>query len=228
MFGNLFGGGKKKTPFKLNSRQEVEVEIEAEDHGSYEAYFVQVVDVQRKKIVLGMPGTASKPVVIHPSQKVTLSVLNDDCHLSCEATVSDVSDGEFQISWPPKDYDEVSLPARDDSFQVKVPIPVEFRAMRTAHTQVASTHAVAVNSLFLSTNLAIPPNTSLLMELEMPTGGITAKGRALTSKEDTSTGRKRFVTEIEYEDLDSEDSQKIIRYGLYYQQRQARADKRGG
>ncbi len=227
MFGNLFGGGKKKTPFKLTSRQEVEVELEAEDHGSYEAHFVQVMDVQRKKIVLSLPGIPSKPVVIVPSQKVTISVLNDDCHLSCEVTVSDVGDGEFQVSWPPKDYEEVAVPPRDDSFQVKVPIPVEFRAMRTAHTQVATTHAVAVNSLLLSTNLAIPPNTSLLMELEIPTGEITAKGRALTSKEDNSTGRRRFVTEIEYEDLDADDCQKILRYGLYYEQRQARADARG-
>ena len=228
MFGGLFGGGKKKkTPFKLTARQEVEVEFEVDD-GVYESHFVTVQDVQKKKVVISAPGTDRKPVRLVPGQRVTVSMLADDSfHLSYEASVSDVGDREVELSYPPKDHEEVSLPARDDSFQVKVPIPVEFRAMSTAHTQVATTHAVSLNGLFLTTNLGIPPSTSLLMELEIPNApDITAKGRAVTSQEDTSTGRRRYITEVEYEDVSPKDRDTIIRYALFYQQRQSRQEKR--
>lgn len=227
VFSFLSGGGKKKkSPFKLTARQEVEVEFEAGD-GVYESHFVTVQDVQKKKIVIAAPGSDRKPVRLVPGQRVTVSVLTDDTHLSYEASVNDVQDREIELSYPPKDHEEVTLPARDDSFQVKVPIPVEFRAMSTAHTQVANTHAVTLNGLFLTTNLPIPPNTSLLMELEIPNApDITAKGRAVTSQEDTSTGRKRFITEVEYEDVSEKDRNTIIRYALFYQQRQTRNEKR--
>ena len=227
MFGSLFGGGKKKkTPFKLAARQEVELEFEAGD-GVYESHFVTVQDVQKKKIVIAAPGSDRKPVRLVPGQRVTVSMITAEHHLSYEASVNDVQDRQIELSYPPKEHEEVGLPARDDSFQVIVPIPVEYRAMSTAHTQVANTHAVTLNGLFLTTNLPIPPNTSLLMELEIPNApDITAKGRAVTSQEDTSTGRKRFITEIEYEDVGEKDRNIIIRYALFYQQRQARNEKR--
>ena len=42
--------------------------------------------------------------------------------------------------------------------------------MSTAHTQVAKTHSVTNNGLFLITNLPIPKATQLLMEVEIPNG----------------------------------------------------------
>lgn len=225
---SFFRGGKKKTPLKLSPRQEVEIEFEGES-ATHEQHFAQVSEVQKKKVVVKVVGNERKPLQIGVSQKVTLSVLTDNSHLSCELSVLDIGDGSLELSWPPKDHDEQALPPRDDSFQVKVPIPVEFRALKTAHTQMASTYAVTTNGLYLATNLAIPPSTSLLMELKIPGGSeITAKGRSLSSRDDTSTGRKRSITEIEYEDIAPEDCQKVIQFALFYQQRMARLERRGG
>jgi hypothetical protein len=226
LFGGLFGGGKKKPAFKLQPRQEVEVEFENAD-GNFESHFVQVQDVQRKKAILHSPGTDRRPIRLYPDQAVTLTIQLDDVLLSYEGSVLDVRDREFDVNYPPKDYQDIPIPPRDEKFRIEVPIPVEYRAMTTAHLQVATTHAVTMNGLFLMTNLPIPRSTSLLLELEIPNApDITAKGRAITSQEDHSTGRKRHITEVEYEDLNEKDKITILRYAVFYRQRQARTEKR--
>ena len=184
-------------------------------------------DVQKKKAVLQMPGGGRRQVRLVPGLTVTVSVQVEDMLLSYVASILDIRDDSFDINYPPKDYDDVEIPPRDDNFRMEVPIPVEYRAMSTAHTQVATTQSVTLNGLFLLTNLPIPPNTSLLMELEIPNApDITAKGRAVTSQEDHSTGRRRHVTEVEYEDLSEKDRNTILRYAVFYRQRQARSEKR--
>ncbi|MEW6284116.1 MAG: flagellar brake protein, partial [Candidatus Eremiobacterota bacterium] len=202
--------GKKKPTLRLHPKQEVEVEFETAD-GEFESHFVQVLDVQKKRIALSSPGSDRRPVRLVPGQQVTVSALVDDRLFSYSASVLDSRDRDFDVQ-PPKDVNEVEVPPRDDNFRIEVPIQVEYRAMRTAHTQVASTHAITTNGLFLMTNLPIPPNTQLHMELEIPNApDISAKGRAVASQTDRENTRKH-ITEVEYEDIPEDNRTAIIRY----------------
>ena len=228
MFGFLSGGKQKKAQFKLQPRQEVEVELQVGN--GYESYFVQVQEVHKKRVVLEIPGGERKPLRVGDGQAVTISALIDDNLLSYQGFVIAARDRDFEVVYPPKDKDveEVTFPPRDDSFSIEVSIPVEFRAMSTAHTQVAKTHAVTRNGLFLITNLPIPKKTQLLMEVEIPNGTeINAKGLALTSTEDTSSGRRQFINEVEFDgDVTEKDRNALIRYSMFVKQRQARAERR--
>jgi hypothetical protein len=227
VFGFLTGGSKKKSQFKLQPRQEVEIELQV-GNGVYEAYFVQVQEVHKKRVVLQVPGSDRKPVRVGDGQAVTISTLMDDNLLSYQGFVMGARDRDFDVNFPPKDFEEIAFPPRDDDFKIEVNIPVEFRAMSTAHTQVAKTHSVTRNGLFLITNLPIPKATQLLMEVEIPNGQeINTKGKALTSLEDSSTGRRQFITEVEFDaDITEKDRAALIRYAMFFKQRQARAEKR--
>lgn len=229
MFGFLTGGKPKKTPFKLQSRQEVEVELEV-GNGAYEAYFVQVQEVHKNRVVLQVPGSDRKPLRVGDGQAVTISALFEDSLLSCSSFVMSARDRDFDVKYPPKEKDvvEKNFPPRDDDFRIEVNIPVEFRAMSTAHTQVAKTHAVTRNGIFLLTNLPIPKATQLIMEVEIPNGTeIATKGKALTSVEDTSTGRRQHITEIEFDaDVSEKDRTALVRYAMFLKQRQERAESR--
>ncbi|MCE7871936.1 hypothetical protein DYH09_16375 [bacterium CPR1] len=220
----MFGFGKKKPTLKLLPKQEVEVEFENAD-GEFESHFVNILDVQKKRVCISSPGSDRRPVRLVPGQQVTISALMDDRLFSYSASVLDSRDRDFDVQ-PPREVAEVEVPPRDDNFRIEVPIPVEYRAMRTAHTQVAQTHAITTNGLFLQTNLPIPPNTQLHMELEIPNApDITAKGRAVASQVARDNSRKH-ITEVEYEDIPEDNRTAIIRYAIYYRQRQKRKESR--
>lgn len=230
MFGGLFGGKPKKAQFKLQPRQEVEVEMQVGNNGAYEAYFVQVQEVHKKRVVLQIPGSERKPMRVGDGQEVTVSTLIDDNLVSYKGFVMGARDRDFDVMYPPKekDVEETSFPPRNDDFKIEVNISVEFRAMSTAHTQVAKTHSVTNNGLFLITNLPIPKATQLLMEVEIPNGSeIQSKGRALSSVEDTSSGRRQYITEVEFDsDITEKDRAALIRYAMFFKARQNRAEKR--
>jgi hypothetical protein len=229
VFGFFAGSKQKKTQFKLQPRQEVEVELQV-GNGVYEAYFVQVQEVHKKRVVLQIPGSERKPMRVGDGQAVTISTLIDDNLLSYQGFVMGARDRDFDVNYPPKDKDVVdcTFPPRDDDFRIEVNISVEFRAMSTAHTQVAKTHSVTRNGLFLLTNLPIPKATSLLMEVEIPNGSeINTKGKALSSVEDSSSGRRQYITEVEFDaDITEKDRAALIRYAMFFKSRQDRADKR--
>jgi len=229
VFGFLSGSKQKKTPFKLAPRDEVELELQV-GNGVYEAYFVQVQEVHKKRVVLQVPGSDRKPLRVGDGQAVTITTLIDNTLLSYQGFVMGARDRDFDVNYPPKDKDveETSFPPRDDDFKVEVNISVEFRAMSTAHTQVAKTHSVTRNGLFLITNLPIPKATQLIMEVEIPNGSeVNTKGKALSSVEDTSSGRRQYITEVEFDaDITEKDRSTLIRYAMFFKQRQERAEKR--
>lgn len=222
-FGFLFGN--KKPNLKLVAKQVVELEFENPE-GEYENYFVEVVNVAKKKITLNAPGTDMRPIRLVPGQPVTVSTFDDDksTFFSYNASVLDSREREFDVN-PPKDAEWAEIEPRDDDFRREVPIQVEFRAVSTVHSQVATTHAITPNGLFLLTNLPIPPATKLLLELEIPNApDIKANGKAVTSEREES-GRKH-ITEVEYEDIPEDDKNAILRYAIYYDQRQKRKQQR--
>ena len=76
--GGIWGNKSKKVQFKLQPRQEVEVEMQVGNNGAYEAYFVQVQEVHKKRVVLQIPGSERKPMRVGDGQEVTVSTLIDD------------------------------------------------------------------------------------------------------------------------------------------------------
>ncbi|MGE0491900.1 MAG: PilZ domain-containing protein [Vulcanimicrobiota bacterium] len=222
-FFGLFGS--KKPTLKLIPKTMVELEFENSE-SEYENYFIEVVNVAKKKVTLNAPGTDMRPIRLVPGQPVTVSTFDEDKNtfFSYSASVLDSREREFDVN-PPKDVDSEEIPPRDENFRVEVPIQVEFRAMSTVHSQVATTHAITTNGLFLLTNLPIPPGTPLTLELEIPNApDIKANGHAVNSERDG--GGRKHITEVEYDDIPEDDKRSILRYAIYYEQRQKRKQKR--
>jgi len=234
VFGFLGGGKPKKPQFKLQPGQEVEIELEV--NKEIMAFFVKVQEVHKNRAVLSAPTGDRKGrgdgVRVGDGQEITASVLIDDTTvLAFKSFVMSARDRDFDLKYPPKgdkDVDEFTFPTKDDEFKVPAMIPVEFRAMSTAHTQVAKTHSVSRRCLSLLTNLTIPKETQLLMQVEVPSGPeINVKGRAAVSVEDTSSGRRQYVTEIEFDnDVSEKERSQLLRYAMFLNQRQERLERR--
>jgi c-di-GMP-binding flagellar brake protein YcgR len=224
MIFNLFK--KKKGGLKLRPKQEVEIEFLSDESDGYECHFTRILDIQRKKVILKAPGTERRPIRMIPGQQVTITTLDENVLYAFQATVLDATEREFDIT-PPTNVHEEELPARDENFRLEVPITVEYRAMNTAHTQVAQTFAITSAGLVLATNLPIPPGTNLHMELEIPsTPDIRTKGRAVGSEKHPDL-KSKHLSEIEFEDMSESDRDTILRYAIYSRRRQERQRDRG-
>ena len=216
---------KKKAGLKLKPKQEVEIEFLSED-SVYETHFTRVLDIQRKKVILKAPGTDRRPIRMIPGQELTVTTLDENVLYAFHATVLDAGEREFDIT-PPGQVHEEELPVRDENYRLEVPITVEYRAMNTAHTQVAQTYAITSAGLVLATNLPIPPGTSLHLELEIPSApDIRTKGRAVGSEKHPHL-KGKHLSEIEFEDMSESDRDTILRYAIYSRRRQERRRERG-
>ncbi len=220
--GALFGKGKPV--FKPTPHQTVEIEIEDVD-GVFQSYFVEVLEAPKKRLTLSTPGN---DVHIGPGAPVTVSYFDaaKNTFFTFTSQVRDSRDQEFDIDVP-KEVSSREVPPRDDSFRVEAAIPVKYQAARLPHAQVANTHAVTPNSLYLKTNLAIPPETALEVELEIPNVpqmriGVRAKG----SEKDPADNRKH-ISEVVFEEIGFDEKESILSYAVYYQERQKRIESRG-
>lgn len=224
--GGLFGGGKPG--FKPAAHQTVEIEFEDVD-GEFQHYFVEILEVSKKSLTLASPGNDMSPVNISPGIPITISYFDEQksTFFSYRGLVKDSRDREFEVEAPNKNTvnaDEV--PPRNDSFRVEVNIPVRFQARRTVHAQMASTHAVTPHSLFLRTNLGIPPATDIRVILEIPNASqIEVDARAVGSEKDPADQRKH-ISEVQLEDPAPADQDAILSYAVYFQKRQERAESR--
>lgn len=224
MFG-LFG--PRKPVFKPAPHQTVEIEFEDVD-GNFQSYFVEILEAPKKRLTLATPGNDSNPVSIGPGQPVTISYFDaqKDALFSFAAQVRDSRDQEFDVDLP-KEIPHTAVDKRDDNFRAEVAIPVKYQAMRSAHQQVANTHAITPNALFLKTNLAIPPETPLRVVLEIPHAPhIDVSARAKGSEKDPVDARKH-ISEVQFEDIGLDEKESILSYAVYYEARQKRAEGRG-
>jgi c-di-GMP-binding flagellar brake protein YcgR len=222
----VFGlfGGKKKPSLKLEPKQEVEIEFQQGE--AYEAYFVPVLETAKKKISLRSPGSERRPVRVPTGSPVTVTALVDNTLYWYTATCLEGREREFDISVP-KDVQEEELPPFDENFKVEAVIPVEYRPMNTAHTSAARSYALMSKGIQLTTNLGVPPGTTLLMELEIPGAAeVRAKGKVITSGKHPQDPKK-YLTEVEFEDLPAKERDAILRYGVYLRKRQQRKEQRG-
>ncbi len=222
--------GKGKQVFKPSPHQTLEIEF-VDGEGEVQSYFVEVLEVAKKRLTLSAPGNAMNPVHIHPGLELSISYFDEgqNTFFSYESQVRDARDQEFDVDPPTsKTTDATEVPERDDGFRVNVSIPVSYQAQRSSYTQVASTHAITPNSLFLKTNLAIPPETSLKIVLEIPNAPhIDVNARAVGSEKDPEDNRKH-ISEVQFEEINPEDRSAILSYSIYYQKRQDRAESRSG
>lgn len=220
--------GRSKPTFKPIAHQKVEIEFEHAD-GSFQAHFVEILETPKKRLVLRAPEADSSIASLSPGMAITISYFDSakDTFFSIVASVRESRDDEFDIDLP-KERESDSIAKRDDSFRIEVAMPVKYQAMRSAHSQLANTAAVTPSSLFLKTNLAIPPETPLQLVLEIPnTPHIAISGRAKGSEKDVDDPRKH-ISEVQFDDIGSEDRNEILNYAVYYSKRAERAEKRGG
>lgn len=221
----IFGGGKPV--FKPAPHQTVEIEFEDVD-GNFQSYFVEILEAPKKRLTLATPGGDSNPVSIGPGQPVTISYFDagKNALFSFAAQVRDSRDQEFDVDLP-KEIPHTDIPPRDDAFRAEVTIPVKFQAVRSVHQQVANTHAITPGSIFLKTNLAIPPETPLRVVLEIPHAQhIDVSARAKGSEKDPADNRKH-ISEVQLEDIGFDEKESILSYAVYYEARHKRAEGRG-
>lgn len=226
LFG-LFGGGKPT--FKPAANQTIEIEFEDVD-GKFQSYFVEVLEVAKRRLTLAMPGNDMNPVSVGPGMPIIISYFDEgkNTYFTYEGVVKDSREREFDVDPPPsKKTTSIEVEPRDEAFKVEVALPVKYQAHRSVHSQVANTHAVTPHSLFLRTNLAIPPETPLRLVLEIPNAPhIDIDGKAVGSEKDPEDNRKH-ISEVQFENIDFEDRDKILSYSIYYRQRRIRAQERG-
>ncbi len=219
--------GPKKKVFKPAPHQTVEIEVE-DVEGNFQNYFVEILDTPKKRLTLAIPGNDINAVNIGPGQPVTISFFDPgkSAFFSFAAQVRDSRDSEFDIDLP-KEIQSQDVPDRDENFRKEVAIPVKYHALRSVHSQVANTHAVTTNSLFLKTNLAIPPETPLRVVLEIPNADhIDVTARAKGSEKDPADNRKH-ISEVQFEEIGIDERDSILSYAVYYEERHKRAESRG-
>lgn len=225
---SFLGGGKPS--FKPVAHQTVEIEFE-DIEGAFQSYFVEILEVSKRSLTLRAPGNDMSPVMIEPGIPLTISYFDESKSLfhSYRGLVKDSRDREFEVEAPSKNTVETDeIPARDDLFRVDVSIPVRFQARRSQHAQMASTHAVTPHSLYLKTNLGIPPETNVTVVLEIPNADqIEVDARAVGSEKDPEDNRKH-ISQVQLEDVSPSDRDSILGYSVYFQKRQERAQSRGG
>jgi c-di-GMP-binding flagellar brake protein YcgR len=217
---SFLGFGKKKPKLKLEPKTEVELEFVNGDE--IQNYFSRVVSIDKKKIVVQIPTQNKMQVPVNVGDNLTVTYMDADNVYSFQARVLDARDREMELSVP-TDIREEKMPLKDENFTLDLPIPVEYRAMSTAHLQTATTRSIHNNGVDILTNLPIPPNTSLHIELEIPNSpAIKTQGRVTTSKK--LPNDKKSLTQIEFEDISPVDRETILRYAIYFQQRKIRKE----
>lgn len=216
VFGFL---GKKKPSLKLEFKQEVEIEFcKGEDS---ESFFTAVLEVQKKKIILNTPSKGRHLYPCAAGNDVIIAFLEGSVISWFKTKILELRDKEMDIAVPTNIQEEKS-PFSVSSYRLEIPIPVEYRAISTAHLQTATTKEINSRGIKVVTNLPIPNGTEVHIELEIPDSPmIKTKGRVVASQKLPSDVRKS-ITDIEFEDFAPRDSENVFRYAILYQQRRLR------
>jgi len=216
----VFGFFKKKKPsLKLDPKQEVEVEFTTPE--GTESYFTTVLEMEKKRFTLRTPQKGTKPYPCSIGDEVTVAYLDGSTVVSFKSKVMEKREKEIDMTLPADVAEEKSSFTEND-FYLDIPIPIEYRAISTAHLQTATTTELSYKGIKVITNLPIPRETVLHLELEIPDSPtIKAKGRVTGSTKLPPENRKS-LTEIEFEDMGPKEKESVFRYALLYSQRRNR------
>ncbi|MBQ7528786.1 flagellar brake protein [bacterium] len=224
MFLDWFRG--KKGALKLKAKQEVEIEFLADE--TYKTYFTTILDVRRKEVILKNPGTERRPVRIESGQAITVTTIDEGKLYYFDTTVTDAGEREFDIATPSTNQSE-DIPKFEPGSSIEAPVGVEYRAMKLAHTQSATTHSLSLDGMVLSCNIGIPTGTDLHIEVQIPGAPTYSfKGKATGARLDPNSKTKKYLCDIEYaEDANKDDKLSIMRYAVYLKRREERRKQRG-
>ncbi|MDQ7822933.1 MAG: flagellar brake protein [Candidatus Eremiobacteraeota bacterium] len=216
----VFGFFKKSKPsLKLEAKQEVEIEFVTQD--GTESFFTVVLEIDRKRFTLKTPQKGSKVYPCSIGDEVLIAFLDASNVSTFKSKILEKRDREIDLTIP-SDIAEEKSPFTENDFSVEIPVSVEYRAISTAHLQTATTKEISATGIKVITNLPIPKETLLYLELEIPDSPvIKAKGKVVGSQKLPSDARKS-VTDIEFDDVGPKEREMIFRYAMLYQQRRAR------
>lgn len=213
---------KKRTTLKLEPKQEIEIEFLKGEES--ESFFTIVLEVQKKTITLKTPQKGNQAYPCAAGDSIAIIFLDEGTIYQFSSKVLEVRDREIDIA-APTEVTEEKCPTSKIDFLLEVPVPIEYRAISTAHLQTATTKELSSKGLKVITNLPIPDGTELHLELEIPDSpAIKTKGRVAGSQKLPSDTRKS-LTEIEFIDFSPKDSESVYRYAILYQQRRARRQR---
>lgn len=216
---------RKKSQPVINLTQRQEVELEFVTPEGTEDYFTKVLEFDKKKIILAVPQRNRQYVPCSAGDKLIVTYIKDNFVTSFVSAIIDREEKEITLSTP-KDIRQKKINVSKEEFFIDIPIPVEYRALTTSHLQTAKTKSLTSKGVEIITNLPIPQGTVLYMEFEIPNAPtIKAKGKVVRSDRLPSDSRKN-LTAIEFEDIHPLDKENMLRYALYYEQRQLRRQQK--
>lgn len=216
---------RKKTQPVVDLAQRQEVELEFTTSEGPEDYFTKVLEFDRKKIVMAVPQRNRQYVPCSTGDKLVVTYIKDNFITSFASAIINREEKEIILSTP-RDVKQIKINVSKEDFLIDIPIPVEYRALTTSHLQTAKTKSLTSKGVEIITNLPIPQGTVLYMEFEIPNAPtIKAKGKVMKSERLPSDSRKN-LTAIEFEDIHPMDRENMLRYALYYEQRQLRRQKK--
>lgn len=216
----VFGFFKKKKPgLKLDPKQEVEVEFSTPE--GKESYFTTVLELEKKRFTLRTPQKGTKPYPCSIGDDVMVVYVDGSTVVSFKSKIMEIREKEVDLTLP-ADIAEDRSSFTENDFCLDIPIPIEYRAISTAHLQTATTTELSFRGIKVITNLPIPRDTVLHLELDIPDSPtVKAKGRVIGSTKLPPENRKS-LTEIEFEDMGPKEKESVFRYALLYNQRRNR------
>jgi predicted nuclease of predicted toxin-antitoxin system len=221
MFG-LFG---PKSKFKLQDNMEVELEFTLGE--TFKSYFVKVVEVTNKKASFAIPKEGNKHIHLNKEDIVRLIALVGDTIFEVNLKVTNVMEKEFEamISKNMKHYETLLKKFdKNQTVNLEVIIPLEYRAITTSHIQRANTKAITKEFVEMVTNLPIPERTDLKLFFKTPespiieTEGTSAKSEPLAEDSKKSSTKITFPEKV----VESNIFGNITRYIVHYQRREDR------
>jgi hypothetical protein len=219
-WGMVFGFFKKKKPnLKLQPDQEVEIEFSVGDQS--ENLFAGVLEVDKKRFTLKTPMKGKKPYPCSIGDTVTLVAFDGSSIQTFQSKIMEKRDREIDLLLP-SEIDEEKIPHSESDYVIDAQVPVEFRAISTAHLQTAITREINSRGIKIVTSLPIPTGTILHLELEIPESPvIKAKGKVTESRK-LPPDNKKSLTEIEFEDIGTKERDMVFRYTILSNHRKSR------
>lgn len=186
--------------------------------------YAEVIKVSKKKNIfvrfLAGEGESSIALAeqVHVGGEVTIAVLKQGKISSFPSTLLH-REGEVFIFAPPAVLSEVKLPHNPFDPPIPLELPVEYRAMSSAHLQKGTVQEVGEGKVAFFSNVPIPEATQLNLEVHLPHRAlIRAKGKVLTSEPLPVDARKKKVT-VSFVEIRPEDQRILSTYALFQFQR---------
>lgn len=175
------------------------VELEWIDPATQErvVLYATIVSVQKRKMVLQC--SSERPARLGPGEKVRVCSLAPPWFFSYLANVHSVDKGTIEISKPLNEQlENHQVPEFSADEKLEYATPVDYKAARSPFTQVAEVTAIGRNGLTLQTNVSIPQQTCLELQLKLPNRAAPLPAQVKAVSSQNLKECKKFATEVEF------------------------------